>query len=51
MSEDTGAAEMKFLNPIAWLRHRADERDAREPFDADEELYTLLDEASKVSAT
>ena len=51
MSEDTGAAEMKFLNPIAWLRHRADERDARGPFDAaDEELYALLDEASKVSA-
>jgi hypothetical protein len=43
---------VKFLNPIAWLRHRAEERDARGPFDAaDEELYTLLDEASKVSST
>jgi hypothetical protein len=51
-SRDEGARDMKFLNPIAWLRHRAEERDSRGPFDAaDEELYTLLDEASKVSAT
>jgi hypothetical protein len=43
---------MSFLNPIAWWRQRADERDASGPFDAaEEELYTLLDEASKVSAT
>ena len=42
---------MKSINPIAWWRRRAAERDSRVAFDAaEEELYTLLDEASKVSA-
>lgn len=40
------------LNLIAWLRERKLERGARDAFEsaADEELYALLDEASKVSA-
>lgn len=41
---------MTTINPIAWWRRRA-ERDSRTAFDAaEEELYALLDEASKVSA-
>jgi hypothetical protein len=37
---------------IAWMRKRKLERDSRDTFGsaADEELYALLDEASKVSA-
>ena len=40
------------LNLIGWLRKRKLEREARSGFGsaADEELYTLLDEASKVSS-
>jgi hypothetical protein len=42
---------MSSKSPIAWLRRRA-ERDPRTAFDAaEEELYALLDEASKVSAS
>ncbi len=42
---------MKSMNPIALWRQRAAERDSRDAFDAaEEELYALLDEASKVSA-
>jgi hypothetical protein len=42
---------MKSINPIAWWRQRATERESRAAFGAaEEELYTLLDEASKVSA-
>ena len=40
------------LNPVAWWRERGAERVARNGFDtAEEELYALLDEASKVSAS
>lgn len=43
---------MKSINPIAWWRRRAADRDSQAAFDAaEEELYALLDEASKVSAT
>jgi hypothetical protein len=40
------------LNLIAWLRERKLERESRDTFGsaADEELYALLDEASKVSS-
>ena len=40
------------LNLIAWLRERKLERESQDTFGsaADEELYALLDEASKVSA-
>lgn len=42
---------MKWSNPIAWWRQRTSDRDSRAAFDAaEEELYELLDEASKVSA-
>jgi len=43
---------MKSLNPIAWWRERKLERDSRGRFRAaaEDELYALLDEASKVSA-
>jgi hypothetical protein len=41
---------MKWSNAIAWWRQRTADRDSR-AFDAgEEELYALLDEASKVSA-
>jgi hypothetical protein len=41
---------MRSINPIAWWRRRA-QRDSRNAFGAaEEELYELLDEASKVSA-
>jgi hypothetical protein len=43
---------MKSINPIAWWRRRADQRQSQDAFGAaEEELYALLDEASKVSAT
>ena len=43
---------MKSINPIAWWRRRVAGREPRDAFDAaEEELYALLDEASKVSAT
>ena len=40
------------LSLIAWMRKRMLEREPRDTFGsaADEELYALLDEASKVSA-
>jgi hypothetical protein len=39
-------------NPIAWWRQRTSDRGSRAAFGAaEEELYTLLDEASKVSAS
>jgi len=43
---------MKSLNPIAWWRERKLGRDSRDHLGnaAEEELYALLDEASKVSA-
>jgi hypothetical protein len=42
---------MKSINPIAWWRQRTTDRDSRTAFGAaEEELYALLDEASKVSA-
>lgn len=42
---------MRSINPIAWWRQHA-QRDSRNAFGAaEEELYALLDEASKVSAT
>ncbi len=39
------------LNLITWVRERKPERESRGTFGsaADEELYALLDEASKVS--
>jgi hypothetical protein len=43
---------MTSINPIAWWRQRAEQRQSRDAFGAaEEELYALLDEASKVSAT
>ena len=43
---------MKSINPIAWWRQRTTDRDSQTAFGAaEEELYALLDEASKVSAT
>jgi hypothetical protein len=41
------------LNLIAWLRERKLDRESRDVFGsaADEELYALLDEASKVSTS
>ncbi len=50
-SRDEGEP-MKSLNPIAWWRERKLERDSRGRFRAaaEDELYALLDEASKVSA-
>ncbi len=47
-----GGDPMKSLNPIAWWRERKLGRDSRDHLGnaAEEELYALLDEASKVSA-
>ena len=43
---------MKSMNPIAWWRRCASDRDSRAAIAAaEEELYALIDEASKVSAT
>ncbi len=40
------------LNLIAWLRQRKLDRESRDTYGpaADEELYALLDEASKVAS-